>query len=975
MDALITNRKLTHRLPTKSDILDFYDALRDSGLSKDDAIMALVTELVKTWTKADCPPLNRSAVKEKIKKLIDDRRRAKSKTRESHQAKKAKTGIPSRRSSRHKADAEELTDNESTTKSPCLSPDPSEVQKHLPRPSSRTRSTAMSGEEWKRGSDIELFDILSQAKVDSGDHEFDEDFYMDQRTERRLWIEEKINPEFQDQWRQKQQSEENRERRRRLASGESAFKSTDIEQEDLTDDDVQEEDFEDANLSDFMETSTCTTPEVSDRPNTRNSSRISSHAPLLSSVTASTQTEVLDLDEVIFPQVSTRVPSKYWGKQGILIDPKILECIVECETTARCSLSTAITVTQIVANRIFGQNWQLPLALDKEHLKDVKSLKKLESNACKLFESSEDREIDAEASSSLFENEFEGEDPEVVKERIAERRRQNGSRLPSMTAVKDARLLISMEAEKKIAEEMLQKECAIIPDGTGRKVIGKVGGAMLQVGGKTRVLPFQRMGNETRDNWAKFIDHVLARMSIVSQKEKKELWGSVLLFISDQCKTNKGLAKEVAQYMGLEHQPGQIFCNIHPVLMFDEKMKKMWQELQIKIGAEKIFPSISYTNMDQSTTVVIMQCLDALMRLVSPTYSHKAWSRYFQFNKFLGERKNRAFAVKDRRFGALPASCLVALHHFDDILSFLDQNPDCRNQLACICRGMADLEEVLKFAWASLALIGIHLYEPYLYLIIDLNTKQSQLIGIFQQLYDELMDANKHKSFCQLQSPALPSLGTAWRSPSSQDSPYEQEVVDSLQVYLEDTDKALMKAHINESLKVLAAGFADQKGAAYGFGPNAEIGPTIIQELSLEKLDKFNTHSKSIENAFGHMDNLLRQTGPQGFDKAIQAMQIAGAKDLVFDASHSWRMMDKHARIAMSELQSDWTESQKKLLDNGVKDSDVNALQRAQAMTKLFASLKRYDGPLNSDAEIDSFLKKYKKCLEKYMSRMLKEEI
>ena len=111
------------------------------------------------------------------------------------------------------------------------------------------------------------------------------------------------------------------------------------------------------------------------------------------------------------------------------------------------------------------------------------------------------------------------------------------------------------------------------------------------------------------------------------------------------------------------------------------------------------------TNMDQATTVIIMQCLDALRRLVSPTYSHKAWSRYFQFNKFLGERKNRAFAVKDRRFGALPASCIVALHHFDDILSFLDQDPDCRSQLACICIGMADLEEVMKFAWASLALI------------------------------------------------------------------------------------------------------------------------------------------------------------------------------------------------------------------------------------------------------------------------------
>ena len=87
-----------------------------------------------------------------------------------------------------------------------------------------------------------------------------------------------------------------------------------------------------------------------------------------------------------------------------------------------------------------------------------------------------------------------------------------------------------------------------------------------------------------------------------------------------------GLAEEVAQYMGLEHQPGQIFCNIHPVLMFDEKMKKMWQDLQIKIGAEKIFPSISYTNLDQNSFIVILQCLDALMRLVSPSYSHKAWS-------------------------------------------------------------------------------------------------------------------------------------------------------------------------------------------------------------------------------------------------------------------------------------------------------------------------------------------------------------
>ena len=103
--------------------------------------------------------------------------------------------------------------------------------------------------------------------------------------------------------------------------------------------------------------------------------------------------------------------------------------------------------------------------------------------------------------------------------------------------------------------------------------------------------------------------------------------------------------------MGVEHQPGQIFCDIHPILTFDEKVKKVWQDLQIGIGAEKIFPSISYSNLDQETTIVILQCLDALMRLVSPSYSHKAWSRYFQFTKFLGNKKNRAFAVKEKIWG------------------------------------------------------------------------------------------------------------------------------------------------------------------------------------------------------------------------------------------------------------------------------------------------------------------------------------
>ena len=110
---------------------------------------------------------------------------------------------------------------------------------------------------------------------------------------------------------------------------------------------------------------------------------------------------------------------------------------------------------------------------------------------------------------------------------------------------------------------------------------------------------------------------------------------------------------------------------------------------------------------------------------------------------------------------------------------------------------MADLEDILKFAWACVGLIGIHLYEPYLYLIIDLilNAKQSLLIPIFQQLYEELIFANKHGNLCQLLTPAFKTLEPAWGPRSSREFPFEEDIVRSLEQYLEDADHALMQTY------------------------------------------------------------------------------------------------------------------------------------------------------------------------------------
>ena len=99
--------------------------------------------------------------------------------------------------------------------------------------------------------------------------------------------------------------------------------------------DDSEDEFADVDLCDYLgEASISSTPEIADRSVTRSSSAQSLKSPVYSLRSVATQTEAISLEEANFPKISTRIPSKVKGKEGVLIHPKILECIVECETTA-----------------------------------------------------------------------------------------------------------------------------------------------------------------------------------------------------------------------------------------------------------------------------------------------------------------------------------------------------------------------------------------------------------------------------------------------------------------------------------------------------------------------------------------------------------------------------------------------------------------------------------------------------------------
>ena len=141
--------------------------------------------------------------------------------------------------------------------------------------------------------------------------------------------------------------------------------------------------------------------------------------------------------------------------------------------------------------------------------------------------------------------------------------------LPDPRNVCDAHRVAACCLEGEIGEEMVKTRSAyLMPDGTSRAKVGKMGAPLMYIAGKVRVLKMQIMGRDTRENWADTIIFKLQRLSEASGKTIKDMYESIRGIVSDVASVNKGLATEISSRLGLQWLPGQLYCCIHTVLGF-----------------------------------------------------------------------------------------------------------------------------------------------------------------------------------------------------------------------------------------------------------------------------------------------------------------------------------------------------------------------------------------------------------------------
>lgn len=998
--------------PTWDDVVRFYVSRSQSKHAVlSDVIQELALFVHDIWEKGDGCPMSITAVKKQFStKVLPEYRRYRDGDGRKSRKHKRKTpivvGEPTRRSSRIQSptptshdsspDSELVKDNEGLRNLPEASQSKNDPTPRVTRGSSSSKGSSKNRVDWLEDHGKKLFDIFSKYRlrkmlkdrkkgISAG--AFDRDFYLDQKDpDKRKYVIQihRVTKEYYEEHR-KLELKKARQYSRELSAQVVGYRM-EVDQEEGSSDgeeigvdevsDVEEED-EDYSPVDFQFRSSAMVLR----------SKKENHTKTVLENKA-TQTECLTFSEVKdnMPHLSTRQHSN-----SPLIHSNYLQSGALMMAMNSMSSRQAIMAQYIQDTEVYKQKRLLPLSMQKKYQKDLNLLKKIrgrqasaneivqeeeqgvvvdemdenEEDDIALLETTTERPIEEENDKGHQEDDQHQETENLLQEKVGKVKREQKTNiqdvLPEPKSLRRAHHQISCFLEGRIGEEMVNSgKTFLMPDGTSRQKLGRIGASLVSVEGKMRALKTQWMGNEKRENWADMIIYQLQRLSIASSKDIPDIYKSIISIVSDACKVNKGLGAMISSKLGLTWIPGQLYCCIHTVLGFQTGIKDVWMRYQSSIGHKKMYPSVTGFEMEMEDQCLVKQVLEGFLRLTADRWQARSWNKYEEYNKFcqIAQIINKAIELHGNRFGDLERCSAIGVYSLPTWISFVEQHPNIRNQLAIFLRDTAHLADICRVLWLGSALVGIHVTFPYLYMLLDLEVDHWKLLEVLPKLYRQLVEYPH--SLAQLEAPGVPALAFAWQNPLDKNtSPYGLEVSQGLQNALKMCDQRLLDRYLRDLCKMLAIILKRQRGNAYGFGDDPDSDEHVLKQMSADDLSKAPTHTKQIENLYGTEDMLLTRFGVQSFCKSQDDLIIKYSADLL-DKSHSWHT--KKVREKVKELdksQKEFTQAQRDLLDAGVTPVEAIQMTTMNKVQRVVEQCRKsHNGPVSTVEELNEVLSK-----------------
>ena len=359
---------------------------------------------------------------------------------------------------------------------------------------------------------------------------------------------------------------------------------------------------------------------------------------------------------------------------------------------------------------------------------------------------------------------------------------------------------------------------------------------------------------------------------------------------------------------------------------------------------------------------------------------------FFSFSEFEEQRghRNDAMLMKEGRFGRQCKASLKALEMKDTLLEYLDHDTKCQNEVARLLRSLLP-SPVVHYEWTLEVLVGYHLMEPFLGILLDPpRPNHLELSSIFQNLYKQMMEPIPGLMFSSITTHALPALSDGFNRQ------YKKEWLESFRKHLEQYDASKLEVTMRALMKQLAATLSRQRGIQYEFGPEFKeysekkaagtLGESHLKPLSEvfteEQLRAIPVDNKAGENYFGHMSQQLRSKGGSAFNAISDRLVLKSSSDLAFGKDAANMLKDKELKSKQQEIakiEVDWSRAQKDIMKSklSLTDAEADKLAREQSKNKLLAQCiengkkHKYTAPLSSQADVKKCFDRIKKLSEK----------
>ena len=192
---------------------------------------------------------------------------------------------------------------------------------------------------------------------------------------------------------------------------------------------------------------------------------------------------------------------------------------------------------------------------------------------------------------------------------------------------------------------------------------------------------------------------------------ESDLVNKIDFVMTDSTAHNLGVIEDVCSVLQIENIPDSLVCHVHSMMMFQRKVKDVWQEIHDAFGTSTI-KDCSITDIDFRNESLIYKAITCLTSFINNEYSLKPWNRQQYFDAFISPKKNESISVKDHRFNRIFDCCIHILYHVDDIKLYLDTFQNIMNGIAILDITFLDME-LLKPIFCATALVRTNFTCPF----------------------------------------------------------------------------------------------------------------------------------------------------------------------------------------------------------------------------------------------------------------------